>query len=308
MAVRLRSIETIVRLIRSHKPIAILFAASLIVSQLCGGCTNTDKNTHFVKTMGSCNQQTTIEIFDETGGDDPQPRSMTNSGHSHFKNYVNTISKYVFTKIDEMGQCQRNGQDNPQVKLVFVYRPIVSNGIMPFKFERTKYNGAKYLDSPWVKLTMSKSPKLFVHAAFVWNERQFFLDQAMLSGMRTDTIKSLSPLNRRILTSFVADYEKNVSWEFSKKEKDIAVANLSKRLPPDILCLFSHSGQPDGILNLLQARQDTVEQVSTKYIDITTTLLNRRFALVETKQDYQSVLDLKDIFNIDRYRIQSLRN
>jgi hypothetical protein len=84
-------------IIRSHKTFFIGFAASLILSQLFLSCSKEVKSTHYVKMLGSCNQQTSIKIFDETGGIDPDGKPVNTIDNQHFKHYVNTISKYIFT-------------------------------------------------------------------------------------------------------------------------------------------------------------------------------------------------------------------
>jgi hypothetical protein len=259
-----------------------------------------------MKTVGSCHQQTSIKIIDETGGSDPQPRSIRNSQNSPFKNYVNTISKHFFTKIDAMGQCQGNWIGNPQVELVFVYRPLISYGIAPFNFERTQSNDTKHLDSPWIKLTMSKSPRSIVRAVFIWNERQFLLDQAVLLDATTAPTKPPVPIDERIYQQFIRDYidTDSVILSSSKAAKANALTNLSKRLPPDVIWLLRHSAiESDPPTPLRSTMDETIKQRADIYINLSKSLLDRRFASAQSEQRYDSVLDLKDVFNIDKYRI-----
>jgi hypothetical protein len=293
---------------KSRKPIAIGFAAWLIISQLCGGCKDTSKSDYSVKTMGSCNQQASIRIIDETNGITPNgiaPNSRRDASPValSFKNYVNTISKYVFIRIDEMGACKGNRKDDPQVELVFIYRPLTDCKIAPFNFERTQSDDFNHLDSPWVKLSMSRSPKLIVRAAFLWSERQFLFDQAILSNPQIVPIKTLLPLESGSYSKFVDDYEKNV-LSFSRKARGAAVANISKQLPADIVWLFGHSRSFTWALD--PGMRETVEKGKENYINITKKLLNLRFTSVQREQNYQSVLDIKDVFNTDKYRIDSL--
>jgi hypothetical protein len=290
--------------IRSRKPIAVGFAALLMIGQLCGGCKDTSRSDYSVKTMGSCNQQASIRIIDETNGFASNARMDNSPGALPFKNYVNTISKYVFKRIDEMGECKGNWQDDPQVELVFIYRPLLDCEIAPFNFERTKSDDFQHLDSPWVKLSMSRSPKLIVRAAFLWSERQFLSDQAVLVNSQVVPIKPLLPLKSGSYSQFVDDYEKNVSSLSSQKSRDAAIANISKRLPADIVWLFSHSRSFEW--RLQPGMRETVKKGKETYTNITRTILNLRFASAQKEQNYQSVLDLKDVFNIDKYRIDSL--
>jgi hypothetical protein len=287
--------------IRSRKPIAVGFAVWLIVSQLCGGCINRSKSDYSEQTMGSCHRQTSIRIIDETNGIAPNARFSTVPAASPFKNYVNTISKYIFMRIDEMRECKGNWQDDPQVELIFIYRPLTDCKIAPFNFEQTQSDDFKHLDSPWVKLSMSRSSKPIVRAAFLWNERQFLFDQAILSDHQIVPIKPLLPLDSGSYSkSIYDDYEKYRNAP-SREAEAAARVNLFKRLPPDIIWLFRHSGS-FGI----QAIHETTRERADQYIDITKILINRRFSLEQAEQHYTSVLDLKDVFNLDKYRINSL--
>jgi hypothetical protein len=300
------------RIVRSRKTITIGLATSLMLSQLFVSCKDTSASDYLVKTMGSCRQQTSIRIIDETNGFAPNARVDTKPEASAFKNYVNTISKYVFTRVDEMGQCHENGQDSPQVELVFIYRPLLKCKGKPFNFERTQSKDFNHLDSPWVKLSMSKSSKLIVSAAFVWNERQFLFDQAVLSDPHIIPIEPLLSLDDSIFSQFADSYmsyrekyeyvrlERQAKKSF-QAEKAEAIAKLN--LPPDIMWLLSHSRNYDGILQ--PSIQETVEKRRVSYINLTKTLLNLRFASEHKEQSYERVLDLKDVFNIDKYRINS---
>jgi hypothetical protein len=230
---------------RSRRTFIIGFAASLTLSQLCLSCQDTSESDYSVKMIGSCRQPTSIRIIDETRGLLPNARVNTKPEDSAFKNYVNTISKYVFTRVDEMGQCHENGYDNPQVELVFIYRPLTYCKVPPFNFERTQSNDFKHLDSPWVKLSMSKSSKLTVRAAFFWSDRQLLFDQAVLSDPHTALpTQPILPLGGDIYDQFLDNYENyEQQYEFvgmeqradklfqAKKAEEIAKLNL----PPDVM-------------------------------------------------------------------------
>jgi hypothetical protein len=316
------------RIIRSRKTIAIGFAASLTLSQLFVSCKDTSKSDYSVKTMGSCRRQTSIRIIDESNGIVSPGRFTSTSQDTHFKNYVNTISQYVFAKIDKMGQCQDNLQEDrrPQVELVFVYRPLISQGIAPFNFEQAKSNQTQYLDSPWAKLTISRSPKPIVSAAFIWNERQFLLDQALLSGARADPSKPLLPIDRDMYKKFIEDYKESVEMAplreaFAENgaenmtrrlegSKTAALSQISQRLPADIIWLSRHirfGGDPP-VADSPMDDTETINREITAYINLSKVLIDSRFSSTQTKQHYQSIFDLKDVLNINKYRIKYRNN
>jgi hypothetical protein len=305
------------RIMHSRKTISSGFALSVVLIQLCGGCKDTSKSEYFVQTIGICHKKTSIKIIDESNRIVTAGRFNSTSQNPYFKNYVNTISRYVFAKIDKMGQCQ----DNPQVELTFVYRPLISQRIAPFNFEQTKSDKTQYLDSPWAKLTIDKTANPLVSAAFIWNERQFLFDQALLSGARSDPSKPLLPIDRDIFWQFIEDYKKSVviasqraafaengvdnASRRLKKSRAIALSQISQRLPADVIWLSGHMGLGSEFPGD-NAMDGTIKQGTTAYINLTKILLDRRFSSVQPDQHYQSIFDLKDIFNIQKYRINKL--
>jgi hypothetical protein len=286
------------RFIRTHKTVIIgLFTALLIIAFAV-------KSSYSV---GSCHKQSSIKIIDEAKESGTQSRSPWTREEESFQNYVHTISRHTFDKIDDIGQCRGDVNSDPQVELVFVYRPLISNGTKPLEFKQVKSNDTRYLDSPWVKLSITKSTKPIVRAVFIWNQRQFLLDQAVLSDAQTLPTSALLPINGHIFSQYLHDYKKSVFSASSDEAKSVGRTNLSKKLPPDIMWMLNHSGNFDGMflftrgIELIFRKQQVWE-----YIDLTKTLLNNRFNSLQTEQNYDSILDLKDVFEIDKLRIDKI--
>jgi hypothetical protein len=293
------------RFIRSHKTIAIAFlVASLLIIAFAV------KSSYSV---GSCQKQASIGIIDETGGRDPKTRYIYPSPDrrvdSPFYNYVTKISKHLFLKIDEIEKCKGDKISDPQIEIAFVYRPLISRQIQPFNFDLKKSNDTKYIDSPWLKLTMTKSPKLFVRAAFIWNERQFLFDQAVLSGARTSLTGTLLPIDRIIYRKFLRDYSinDNATLSASKEVYTAVFTELAKRIPADLMWLFLHSWSFDGNLDDETPLQRATEQQLEQYIFLTKQLINRRLESKQIDQHYSSILDLKDMLDLDKYRIDRIK-
>ena len=293
------------RFIRSNKTVVIAFVvASILIVAFAV------KSSYSV---GSCQKQASIRIIDETGGRDPKTRYIYPSPDrrvdSPFYNYVTKISKHLFLKIDEIEKCKGDKISDPQIELAFVYRPLISRQIQPFNFDLKKSNDTKYIDSPWLKLTMTKSTKLVVRAAFIWNERQFLFDQAVLSGARASPTETLLPIDRIIYTKFLRDYSVNddATLSASKEVRAAVLTDLAKRIPADLMWLFLHSGKLDGLRLDEMGMDRAIEQQVDRYIDLTKALLNRRFESIQTEQRYSSILNLKQLFDLDRYRIGRIR-
>jgi hypothetical protein len=291
--------------IRSYKTIAIIFIALLLINVLAMKSTYSKQPCQKV--------QTSIQIIDESDGRRLSGTSVATLEDSPFKNYVTTISKHVSAKIDKIAQCHGDLKSSPEVKLFFVYRPLVASTSAPigtpFNLERTQFNDTTHLDSPWVKLTFSRSPMLVVRAVFVWNERQFLLDQALMSGIRAPPTNSLVPIDDRLFGQFVQDYTDSVLLAPSPEARSAAQASISKRLPPEILWLFRHAWQSTRgpfFEAVDSALISAVERAASGYTDLTKTLVDQFFTSEKTEIRYESVLDLKDLFTLDQYRVNDL--
>ncbi|MCC3513929.1 MAG: hypothetical protein JGK29_34670 [Microcoleus sp. PH2017_17_BER_D_A] len=250
--------------------------------------------------------QTSIQIIDETGGRQISGTSSVDTlQESHFKNYVTTISKHISAKIDEISQCHGDLKSSPEVKLFFVYRRLVKTApLAPFNLERTESNDARHLDSPWVKLTFSRSPTLIVRAVFLWNERQFLFDQALMSGIRASPTNPLLPIDEPIFKQFAQDYTDSVLLAPSPEAQPAALASISKRLPPEIFWLFRNTWQTTLIpfyMSVARAFELAVGKAAIGYTDLTKALVDQFFASEATEIRYESLLDLKDFAKEKNY-------
>ncbi len=295
--------------------IAAIVALLIIATQLCLGFMRDENSTHYLKTLGSCDQPTTIKIYDETGGIDPavikskemwgettyKTGPVNTLENKHFKNYVSTISKYVFAKVNAMGLCQQ-ATGKPNIELVFVYRPMISRGITPYEFQPKKSQNTKQLDSPWVKLTLDKSPKLDLKAAFFWNERQFLLDQLLMLEWRTSAdTKQLLPIKLETFDKWEQDFDSYIPTKN---------ANVVNSLPVDIQWLFGGRVTPlaGGQKKAVESLKSVAEGSIIGYTDITECLISRLFTSSSKEVRYASLFKLKEIFNIDKYRIYPYDN
>jgi hypothetical protein len=282
------------RLVRVHKTIIIGIVTALLIIGFAMNSTYS---------IGSCQHQSSIKIINEASKRDYEPTSINTTDNSPFKDYVTSMSKYMFKKIDEIGQCKGDLNSDPQVELVFVYRPLISSGITPFDFKWTQSSDTRNLNSPWVKLSISRSPKLIVRAAFIWNQQQFFFDQAVLSGAPALPTKPLLPISGDIFHQYI---NKSVMHATSPISKSSAEADISTR-PADLKWLpsnlFFRSGDFNSSVSHIKTMDRFISRRVAQYIDLTKALLNRRFSSLQTDQYYASILDLKDEIDIDKYRI-----
>jgi hypothetical protein len=293
-----RKVYSSIAFINRARPIlAIAFFTFILISVF------TVKSTYSAQ---SCqNIQTSIKIVDESGVRF-SGASLETLQDSPFKTYVTAISKHISTKIEEMPECQWALKTRPEVELFFIYRPLIASATKPFTLEQAHSKGGRYLDSPWVKLSISRFPKLIVRAAFIWSERQFLLDQVLMSGQYSAPIKNLVPVERHVYKQFLRDYTESVIFASSQEAETKALTHLAERIPPDLLWLFRHARQSTRgpfIGSVRSALNTTIEKVTEQYIELTKTLLSPFFSSAPFQERYESVLDLKGVFNLDQYRI-----
>ena len=157
--------------------------------------------------------------------------------------------------------------------------------------------GTKQLDSPWATLILDKSPKPNVKAVFIWNERQFYLDELVKCGWHVSDSQPLLPIDLKTFDRWQRD---RGGWKR---------ADYLKQLPADIWLLFTTNqiGKllPDGTEG--REQMEKLKWIARKekigYIDLNKTLIDRLFTSDRTEIHYNSVLDLKDVLKVDKYRI-----
>jgi hypothetical protein len=304
--------------IRSHKYLVLGFVVTLLIVTAFAV-----KSTYFVPI---CQARPSIKVVNESVRESWLNRvptallkSMAKAENIYFKQYVANISKIFPNKINNIDRCKQAANGKPQVELVFVYRPLISDGIKPFDFEWNKTDPTRKLDSPWVKIAINKSPNPSIRAAFIWSERQYLLDQVLLSGMSVTDTKPPMPLDESTFTQYGRDYI-NTAFALGTTVAT-AQANLSKRLPADILWLLHHGVASIGALTKeesMRATEFLLERERVGYAELTAALLDEFFTSSTTEIRYDNILDLKNRFNIknlldlkdtfslEKYQINSL--
>lgn len=198
-------------------------------------------------------------------------------------------------------------------ELVFVHQPLTQTDCgsvaADFDADEKQTSGTSRLESPWVKLVLQGPANRLVCARFVWNERQFLLDQALLSGARGRHDTPLTPLSDRVFRQHAEDYARTVLGARSPEAVPEAVAAVSERIPPDLLWLFQHAWQSTRgpfVAFARSALKETITRAGPAYCAFVKALVDRRLASADAGQRFESVLDLADVVALDRYRIDCL--
>jgi hypothetical protein len=254
------------------------------------------------------------QVVDETNQFPLEPgASLAALPESPFKQFAVSTAKNVLDKIGDVSPQPEATEGKPAIKMAFVYRPLLKAAAAPVA-AATYLNvptpdGGRILDSPWVKLTVAPPPRCFVRAVFMWNERQFLLDQALMAGARAWPDEHLLSIDASDLDKFEQDYTNSVMLVLPQAAID-GLAHVSERIPPDILWLFRHALQSTRApfsTFVIDALNAAVRRATPGYTDLVKRLVDRFFASEVMEQRYETILALADVLPPQHYRIEKLR-
>jgi hypothetical protein len=301
------------RLFRSMILISILFASSLLMVILPG------KSAYSV---ASCpNLKPLIQLVDETGGKLTSTKPYSINGRP-FRDYVKDISRYVAANVCEAQQKKGQLRHILSLELIFVFRSMYLNpsGISSiYEQALTQPNVSRSLDSPWARMTMSPPEPSVLRGVFLWNERQFLSDQTLIYGTSPPPTEPLLPISSKKITQYTHDYIQSFlriqqppkGQTYTQEqyiEAAIAAQNKFKqRVPPDIVWLLRNAAQSTRTPfpgNVNEAHWYLIEEGAPGYTKLTKALIKQFLDSREPQIQYRSLLDLKGIFDIEKYRIK----
>jgi hypothetical protein len=234
----------------------------------------------------------------DAGGDRPVPGNAHESRQeSPFKRFITAVTEHIVAKT---------GQD---AGLVFTFRPLIESQGTPGAADGPQMDDACRLESPWARLALRRSPDRFVRAEFIWNERQFLLDQALLSGAQAWPDEPLVPISVQVFSKFAEDYAQTILLAATPEAAAEAVSGISKRIPPDLMWLFQHAWQSTRGPFAEFARAalaDTIRLAGPRYIELAKALVDRCLTSGKAELRYENILDLKEVVMMDHYRINRL--
>lgn len=289
------------------RSLIVIKSILLLISLQATACTNPTSAT-------MCDPNSySIQIIDQSVTRLSEVPSVEAVSDPNLRSYITSVTDNVLSKFKGMKRCQENSNDEPMINLVFVRLPLVMSENRPIapppSLNAPQSDVTCRLDSPWAKLAIRRSTTPLVRAVFIWNERQFLLDQALMSDARASPTQPLLPIDDRIFGQYVKDYTDSVLLAESPEARSAAQASISKRLPPEVLWLFRHAWQSTrGPFSTMaeSALRSTVQRAAIGYTDLTKTLIDQCFASAKTEVRYKSVLDLKNVFPLDQYQINRL--
>lgn len=250
-----------------------------------------------------------VHVFDEaqSGSGEIPLDTVTDA---HFRQFVNAISNRVRAAA---------GCDYPDAELIFLRRPLVApgkvaaNGLpaVPSIAGDAAHSssGSRRLDTPWVKLALTSAPKPSLRAAFIWNERQFLLDQALLAGAASAEGGNPIPFTQDVFARFAQAYADTQIMPAPAQKGPQAEA-AGKSPPADLLWLFRHAWQStrgpfSGFAR--SAMNETVAQVAEPYTAMVGELVDYFMVSSAQAEKFQDILALESVVPLGRYKVDKLR-
>jgi hypothetical protein len=231
----------------------------------------------------------------------------------YFKQFVDTSVRHVVSQFGGSLSSRAGADAGQTVPLVFVRVPLLRrDGKKPdeapgFRQWADASADIYRLESPWLSAALTKDAGCLVGARFMWNERQFLLDQALLAGgSPAHSQSSPEPFSDTEFVRYTDDYVQSVLLAPSPQAAARQTADLSARIPPELLWLYQHAWQstrgPFSAL-AIDVLNRTIEEAAGAYAELVLALLDGRIASRDPVQAYRSVLDLRPTAERAKYRI-----
>ncbi len=239
----------------------------------------------------------TSRVIDEATSGRPEPVPVESVNGPEFRSFVRAVTDHVLSRL--AGACLRHRSLEPAIDLLFVRLPLVSPGNDPLEpAPSIRTDGADImcrLDSPWVKLAVWNSGPVLARAVFIWNERQFLQDQALLSGAGHPVTTVPSPLANRMFKQHARDY---ADYVLTSPPTPQTNAILAERIPADVLWLFRYSWQSTRGPFLYSAwggMKTVLERAAGGHTKVVLGLINQCLASKAVEQRYENILQLNEI-------------
>ncbi len=247
-----------------------------------------------------------IQIADNSNGTIVDIKEFPASNRPAFARFVTEISEFVSNKLSTTACTGAS-----EARVLFIYTPLVIPGhIKPVNLPSDdKKNGGDIccLRSPWVTLMRGGVERNNFNAVFVWNERQFIIDQAIMDNIDFDKTV-LTPLSQESFAKYAQNYADMVILAESQEERLTALESIQKKIPPDMLWLFAHSWQSTLASFEVSARKaasNAVEYSSDGYIDLIKSLVDKGIECHPADIHYKNIKDLHDISGVLGYRVNN---
>jgi hypothetical protein len=285
------------------------------------------------KILANCHFKTYSLDERDTGGSTPDLNKWAYSVAT-LAPFLKLISPDYELKLVESGQADVSITylvDDSWYKTAFSEKhPTILDLLASYPNSKTDQ---RTLTSPWLRIRMTADCKLVV--VFIYNQRQIIADQAFLANVRP-AVKGVVTFSNELQRDWTKQYENEViklqaipkirlqiipkNAAISEgilegyKLQDIAREQVAKKYPADVFWLLTHvksRGGTDWHDFYFQAFE-SLRNLS-KHADIVQTHLVLNIAgqyISSNLRDlnYGSILELQDVINLNKYKIQKFGN
>lgn len=251
-----------------------------------------------VVNASACNENSlSIQVADEIRG--PRVVSLSEVSDPVYQKFASIITSHVERLLLAGGggfNCSN---------LHFVRRPLIQNRQaepIPSISGESDFNGCR-ISSPWVDFEFDNSEPHKVRGVIRWSQRQLLIDQALIAG-------DIQVADARVAVLSDAEFERYAqAYVDSEVHRKPNATLLDSPIPPDILWLFQKSWQSTRgpfSLGAMSAMDNLMERGAERYADLVVSLIDQCVSSGQGEFRYESVLDLKGVVPLDKYKIDSL--
>lgn len=242
-----------------------------------------------------------IKIVDQIRG--PEFSSISEISDPVYRNFASIITSHVESLMQRGGGCVGEGVNYSS--LIFVRGPLIQNrpaAPLPSSSGESIFNGCR-LSSPWVDFEFDNSTTSKIRGVIRWSQRQLLVDQAMMAGDIQVADAKAAALSDGEFESYAQAY---VDYELLHKP---GASPLGSSIPPDILWLFRNSWQSTRgpfSLGAMNAMDNLMEREAESYSDLVISLIDHCVSSGWGELRYETVLDLKGVVPLGKYKAGSL--
>lgn len=225
----------------------------------------------------------------------------------HFRVFVTAITEHIAARLAKNKLCIDSADSKKRSLIQFVSWPLVTSGdipLAPVPSLDARSTGGCRISSPWIDITFGRIPAPWIRGVVRWNQRQLLADQAVLAGARNVPTGLAMPLKHSEFRNFALDYEDS---EIRRKP---AVKSIDKRIPPDLLWLFSRSmpivARESFDMPALGAMSIAMEKGAKDYTNLVIALINHCLASDGVDEYYGGITNAADLISLEQYKIERI--
>ena len=254
-----------------------------------------------------------IEVFDPWRGIWLPSDAAASLGDAQFAGFVRSVSDHVL-QTATASLCPVDPGSAPQIRLVFALHPLLAPAPGGRPSHPDPEGAGDRVDcqmlSPWLQVSLARTPRFVLHATFVWDVRRLLLDQASLANPSLSPPETLEALQPRAFEAYVADYSNSILLAASPAQRADAQQRIRERIPADILWLFSHTWQSTFIpfsTEVNSALTRFRQRAAPKYAALSAALVDHCLRSPAGTMSFRAIGDVGEVFDLGAYRIEHVR-